>query len=382
MKMTIPTTAVIRSSGFSVFEGRIGGLYLLERNIRLLWHAGIKNLYLDLSDLEKEFYESHIEPRVSSLNGIVIRVNGRFTPKGDHIDLESSHFIQYYHLVRFNAHFIKKGASYLPGKDHDIFVIKRPDEVKKAEKKALEHIRLSAGGFFARNINKRISLPMSLLFSRLSIHPNVLTTANFIIMIIGGSLLWYGGYVYELIAGAIFNFVSIFDGCDGEVAKLNCRFSKFGSIFDTTNDYICLLYYFAGMSYVFYKTSGSGPLIMLAIIGFTGILVMMGAIIAYIRKFSQSGSFVAYIREFLDKLPKSDPFVWITSKLQYATRKEFYSWAAFLACIPGYLYLMVPYVAIVTSVGAISLVVINIRYFPKLPKVKRNIEMTYVSRRR
>jgi phosphatidylglycerophosphate synthase len=382
MKMIIPTTAIIRSSGFSVFEGKIGGLYLLERNIRLLWHSGIKDLYLDLSDREKDFYESRIATRVASLKGITIRIKGRFTPKGDHISMESSHFIQYYHLVRFSEYFIKKGKSYLPGKSHDIFVIKRPNEVRKAEKIALEHIRLSAGGFYSRNINKRISIPMSLIFSRLGIHPNVLTFANFIIMIFGASLLWYGGYAKELIAGAIFNFVSIFDGCDGEVAKLNCRFSKFGSIFDTTNDYICLLYYFAGMSYVFYKKIGSGPLIIIAVIGFSGILIMMGAIIAYIRKFSQTGSFVAYNREFIDKLPISDPFVWIARRLQYATRKEFYSWVAFLACIPGYLYLMVPYVAIVTTVGAISIVVIDIKYFPKLPKVKRNIEMTYVSRRR
>jgi phosphatidylglycerophosphate synthase len=380
MEKQLPKTAIIRSSGFNVFACRIGGLYLLERNIRLLWHSGVTAVHLDLDEAEQKFYSERIFKRVKSLKGMTIVPFSGKALKNEHLLIGSSDFIQYYNLLNFTGYFKKKGSlSFVP--NSEIVTIKNVKQAGKAEKTALEHIRLSAGGFFARTINKRISLPISLFLSRRNIHPNVLTFLNFGIMIFGGSLLWTGGHVSQIISGAIFQFVSIFDGCDGEVAKLNCRFSRIGSIFDTVNDYTCLLFYFSGISYVYYKTIGSGSLIIVAAIGFAGILVMMGAIIAYLVKFSNTGSFVAYNREFLDKLPKSDPVVRFIDWMQYLTRKEFYSWVAFLVSIPGAIYLMVPYVAVSTSVGGILLLILDIRYFPKLPQVRKNTAMTYISRR-
>lgn len=381
MEKNIPKTALIRSSGFPVFDKKIGGLYLLERNLRLLWHSGVSSVYLDLDDAEKDFYEKKISKRVKNLDGMTISFHSGKAIKKEHLLIDSSQFLQYYNLLHFTAYFKKKGLSLAAVSNNEIFVIKNVPQIKKAEKIAMEHIRLSAGGFFARNINKRISLPISLFLSRMNIHPNVLTFFNFLIMLFGGSLLWTGGYISQIISGAIFQIVSIFDGCDGEVAKLNCRFSRIGSIFDTVNDYTCLLFYFSGISYVYYKTVGSGSLIIIAAIGFAGILIMMGAIIAYLVRFSYTGSFVAYNREFLDKLPKSDPIVVFIDYLQYTTRKEFYSWIAFLIAIPGFLYLMVPYVAIVTSVGGVLLLILDFKYFPKLPQMRKNEAMTYISRR-
>jgi phosphatidylglycerophosphate synthase len=380
MEKQLPKTAIIRSSGFNVFACRIGGLYLLERNIRLLWHSGVTAVYLDLDEAEQKFYSERIFKRVKSLKGMTIVPFSGKAAKNEHLLIGSSDFLQYYNLLNFTGYFKKKGSlSFVP--NSEIVTIKNGNQAVAAEKTALEHIRLSAGGFFARTINKRISLPISRFLSKLNIHPNVLTFLNFGIMIFGGSLLWTGGHVSQIVSGAIFQFVSIFDGCDGEVAKLNCRFSRIGSIFDTVNDYTCLLFYFSGISYVYYKTIGSGSLIIVAAIGFAGILVMMGAIIAYLVKFSNTGSFVAYNREFMDKLPKSDPVVRFIDCMQYLTRKEFYSWVAFLVSIPGAIYLMVPYVAVSTSVGGILLLILDIRYFPKLPQVRKNTAMTYISRR-
>jgi len=109
---------------------------------------------------------------------------------------------------------------------------------------------------------------------------------------------------------------------------------------------------------------------------------MMGGIITYLVRFSLSKSFIAYSRDFMAKLPMSDPVVYVANRMQYFTRKEFYSWIVLLAAIPGLLYIIIPYVSIVTFIGSLCVIILNFRYFRTLPKIKGNVEMTYVTRRR
>jgi phosphatidylglycerophosphate synthase len=376
-----PSVAIIRSSGYSVFSKKIGGIFPLERIIRLLWQFGIREIVLDLDKKERIFYDSVIFHRISSLKNIKITAASTSTLKKDYILFESTHFFQYHKLLWFDKEFVKKGKSWIPRNNTDSFVMKNSADIKKGEKTAVEHIRSSTAGFVAKNINKRFSIPMSLVFARLGIHPNVLTALSFGIMLFGGSLLWNGGYWNLLIGAFIFQFISIFDGCDGEVAKLTCKFSRLGALLDTFNDYFALFYYVFGISYVFYKSVSFTFFISSFILCIAGLLIMIAGIVAYLARFSLSKSFIAYSRDFMAKLPMSDPVVFVANNLQYFTRKEFYSWIVFLAAIPGFLYLMIPYVSVVTFIGSVCVVILDFKYFRTLPKVKGNVEMTYVPRR-
>ena len=50
----IPEIAIIRTENTNYnYNKKICGLYPLERNILILYNAGIKGIYLDLSDHEK-----------------------------------------------------------------------------------------------------------------------------------------------------------------------------------------------------------------------------------------------------------------------------------------------------------------------------------------
>jgi len=377
-----PAIAIVRSSGYPVFSKKIGGIFPLERVIRLLWQFGIRKIILDLDKKEKAFYDSVISHRIASLKDIEITTETKASLHKEHILFESTRFFHYHKLFWFKEGFVKKGKAWLPKDDSESFVMKNDFDVKKAEKSAIEHIRKSTGGFVARNINKRISIPLSLLFVRLGVHPNVLTALSFGIALFGGSLLWKGGYWNILAGAAIFQFISIFDGCDGEVAKLTCKFSRLGALLDTTNDYFALIYYIFDISYVFYHAVSFTVFITSFVVCLACLFLMMGGIITYLVRFSLSKSFIAYSRDFMAKLPMSDPVVWVANNLQYFTRKEFYSWIVFLAAIPGYLYLMIPYVSVVTFIGSACVVILNFKYFRTLPKIKGNVEMTYVTRRR
>lgn|GEM_PF-331660 len=378
----IPSLAIIRSVKSDVTHNKVCGLYPLERNIRLLWHAGIKELRLDLNDADMKIYDK-IRHRIRKLRDmkVVLLKNHAGNISKKHIVISSALFFQYHHIVKFDEFFREKGKVVQPVRDKGIFILENSEDIRYAEKIAMEHIRVSAGGVIARNINKRISLPISMRLARLGIHPNYITLFNFLFMLTGALMLWKNEYLWLLAAGTIFQLASIFDGCDGEVAKLTCTFSKSGAVFDTVNDYTCLIVYLAGASYLYYHKAGTFLTGVTIAIVFGGLFVIMGAVILYLVKYSLSKSFAAFAREFLGKLPKSDPIVFLTVKLQYFIRKEFYSWVAFLMAIPGLLYLMIPYTAITVIVAAFLCIALEIKYFPKLSREKSRVEMTYISQR-
>ena len=378
----IPSLAIIRSTETKVSGEKVCGLYPLERNIRLLWHAGVKEMRLELNDADIVVYNKIIH-RIRKLKDMKISLMKKISGSvvRNHIVIESTLFMEYNHIVRFDEFFRKKGKAYHPVKGKDLFVLGKKSDIGKAEKTAMEHIRLSAGGVIARNINKRISIPISIRLARLGIHPNYITLFNFLFMLTGAVMIWKNDYFYLLAAGTIFQLASIFDGCDGEVAKMTCTFSKFGAVFDTVNDHMCLLLYLAGASYIYYIKTGPFIAGVSIVIVFAGAFIIMGCVMLYLFKHSLSKSFAAFAREFLYKLPESDPLVFAAMKLQYFIRKEFYSWLAFLTAIPGLIYLMIPYAMVSVIVAAFLCVGLEIKYFPKLSRKKSRVEMTYISQR-
>lgn len=380
-KGILPKVAVLRSSISSRSSDRIGGLSLIERNIRLLWHSGFDCVYLDLNSKEHQHYIEKVAAKVKPLSGIKIIEAKPSIKDSPILEMSSSQFIQYHQLIEFTSFFSFIKGRYVPVSGNDVFVIKTSLDMRRAENIAYEHIRNSTSGWIARNINKRISIQFSRILARLRIHPNVITIANFIIMIAGACFLWKGGYLNFLIAGIVFQVVSIIDGCDGEVAKINNMFSRSGGLMDTISDYTAVFLYLgiAGMHY--YSVVSHTIFIWTIVFAAFGVIAIVISSIIYIVKYSNSTSFIAYQKEFLTTLPLTDIWVWLAVKGQYFIRKEFYSWMAFFFGIAGILPMMLPYTAVSAFVGAVLVIIADIKYFPTLKERKKKIEMGYISKR-
>ncbi|MGL4368824.1 MAG: CDP-alcohol phosphatidyltransferase family protein [Spirochaetota bacterium] len=376
----IPSIAVIRSGGKGFFDRKICGLYPIERNIRIFYQAGVSKIILFLSGPELAFYEARVAPKVASLKDLEIAVNPKKAPSGKRFDISANTFLQYHQVLRFEKDMKQQDGAWSTG-GKSFIVLKSEKDFVRAEKAAIEHIRRSAGGVIAQNINKRISLPISRILVRTGIHPNVLTFFNMMLMLCGAALLFVDSYWTLFASGLIFQLVSIFDGCDGEVAKLTLRFSKFGSWFDTFCDYLALFLYLAGFTVLFARHSPLWLSILCGVFALGGALVMVASILYYLHTYSVSGSFVAYGRDFTDKLPKSDPVIRFIRVGQYFTRKECYSWIVFFFGLFGILNYILILGAVICFVGAVLLIIINVRYFPTLPKKKQTAEMVYISRR-
>jgi CDP-L-myo-inositol myo-inositolphosphotransferase len=89
---------------------------------------------------------------------------------------------------------------------------------------------------FNRPISIRISvfLVTHPLFSRFT--PNAISLASFLLVLSSAFLFTLKGYWAIVAAGVLLELGSIVDGCDGEVARLTFRTSRFGAWFDTLLD--------------------------------------------------------------------------------------------------------------------------------------------------
>jgi len=220
-------------------------------------------------------------------------------------------------------------------------VVQRFADIKMAENILTEHIRVNTQTFVAREINKRISLPISLMLSRMRVAPNSITIINIFIGLsagIGAAGLTYKGV---LIGAVLFQIASIVDGCDGEVAKLTFRTSKFGQYIDSLSDNLSLAAFLTGMMIHQYRVTGSYVSFVFGGLLIVGALLIILLMIDYLKKRTDSASFVTYDKEFLQKLsPRNTPrFVLCLIKyFKIFFKKDFFSLTFLITAVFGILH--------------------------------------------
>ncbi len=128
--------------------------------------------------------------------------------------------------------------------------IKDESDIKKAEKKLLKSCIKEADGFLSRNFTRPISLSLSRYFSKTSITPNQITYLNLIIGIVSAILVTSSAYFINIFGLLLFEFTVIFDGCDGEIARLKFKSSKKGAQIDTVIDFLIRVMFFTALGIV------------------------------------------------------------------------------------------------------------------------------------
>lgn len=108
-----------------------------------------------------------------------------------------------------------------------------PATRREARGVLLGSLRKSVDGLISRTVNRPISIAISSVLVKTPITPNALSFLTFLMALGAAALMAW----QEFVAGAVLmQFSSIFDGCDGEVARLKYRASKVGAWLDTILD--------------------------------------------------------------------------------------------------------------------------------------------------
>ncbi|MFQ5824540.1 MAG: CDP-alcohol phosphatidyltransferase family protein [bacterium] len=107
---------------------------------------------------------------------------------------------------------------------------------KKTKKTILPSLSKPTDGPVSKYLNRPISNRISKILVNYDIEPNHITIFSFIIGVLAVVLFYTGQYVWILVGGVLVQVSSILDGCDGEIARLKFKQSRFGAWFDKVLD--------------------------------------------------------------------------------------------------------------------------------------------------
>jgi choline kinase/phosphatidylglycerophosphate synthase len=111
-----------------------------------------------------------------------------------------------------------------------------PETRVEAERRLLQATRKPTDGPVSRWINRPISIATSRWLARAHVTPNMMTTLVLVIGLIAAALMTSTDWRLLAIAGVLVQLASIWDGCDGELARVSLRASRFGAWYDTLTD--------------------------------------------------------------------------------------------------------------------------------------------------
>lgn len=267
--------------------------------------------------------------------------------------------------------FLLKKTTTHPASSHwnePVKLVTQFTQKSEATKFLTDKIRRDTPTWIARNINKRISLPISVFLARLRVSPNTITMFNMVIGMAASIGAAGRTYVGLLIGAIFFQLASIIDGCDGEVAKLTHRCSKFGQYIDSISDNLALAGFFTGLMIHVYRVNNHTPYAFVlggAIL--LGFFTILGFMINFLKKNTDSASFVTFDKEFLQKLSANypKPLLLFIKYGKYALKKDFFSLMFLVFAIFGVLPLAFYISAVACWVGVIILIYLNLRPLPR-----------------
>lgn len=241
--------------------------------------------------------------------------------------------------------------------------VENQESVPFIVKRLLNSVRKDTDGFVSRNFNRYVSLWFSKWFLKWHIRPNVISFTNFALGLLSAFLITIGSYPATLVSGLLFQFTSIIDGSDGEVAKLGFMATEKGAWIDTVCDQLTYLLFFIALPIGVYRgsalqatpvtgtwtvqpfaTEASSLQYNNLYLWLTfGILAGMGLVyllmIRFVRRQGGEGSMLKILDQIylwakqpgLKNLPHK-----LAAGVSFAVRRDFFAFAVMVLCIAGF----------------------------------------------
>jgi len=153
----------------------------------------------------------------------------------------------------------------------DYFWIDVDDKIdrKNAELLICNKLKKDTDGPVSRILNRPISLRITKLLLKTGITPNQISVLSTVIGLVGASFFFSGEYFFLILGGMLIHIHSIVDGCDGEVARLKLRQTKYGGWLDAVLDRYVDAAIIFGLAYGYLSVTGD---MTIWIIGFSALI--------------------------------------------------------------------------------------------------------------
>jgi phosphatidylglycerophosphate synthase len=118
-----------------------------------------------------------------------------------------------------------------------------------------------------------------------SITPNQVTIASTMAGLIAAGLYLRNDASFTAIAGLLITLKDIFDSADGQLARAKAQYSRIGRFLDSIGDFLVNFAVFAAIGWVLFSASGDAWMIVLACLGFLGIMLRVSYHVFYLASF-------------------------------------------------------------------------------------------------
>jgi choline kinase/phosphatidylglycerophosphate synthase len=201
-----------------------------------------------------------------------------------------------------------------------------PESLVHAERSLVRSLGKPTDGFISRHFNRKISTRISSLLAKTPLTPNQLSISTMFVCVIAAWFVSQPDYLGLAIGGILFQFASIIDGCDGEVAKLKFLGSQFGEWVDTVADNISYVVFFSAFVYGVYQYSGEARVFTVAWLALGSLVVAVSMIYVYLWS-TGSGSIVSFARALSNEVPveKRGWFHRFSERVKFASRRDFFA---------------------------------------------------------
>jgi len=260
------------------------------------------------------------------------------------------------HAEDLDSLFVTAAGEDLPVPDHSWALVDSGTAAREARRLLRRSLGKPSDGFFSRHLNRHISWSISRLLVRLGVRPTQVTVVNLALGLLSGWLIGRGGYGNTLVAGLLFQFVSIFDGCDGEIARLTFRFSALGTRLDNLCDFVTLVVFLINLPIGLYAATADVQYLVLGAVAILAMAVFYLLLLVRIKLSGHRGNIAEIARQVQDKDKTGQPLGWLDRlgvRLGFIYRKEFVSLYAMAFCLFNLAEVVLWTTVILASVGLV-----------------------------
>ncbi len=208
-------------------------------------------------------------------------------------------------------------------------LVRNEQDITAVEKLLFADVTRKKGGYIAKRLNEPISLWIAKRLAPTPVTPNAVSLVNTILGLLSAALVAYGAshmLYWPLAAGALlFYAVDIFDGIDGELARLTFQSSKRGAMYDTISDNVTVLSFIAATVYAAYTRANDLSLLYaggLALFLFLCVVLYAAAFTAH---YYGRAHLRLYETRFMGRIPPDRPMTRLILSLRHLYTKDIYT---------------------------------------------------------
>ena len=266
------------------------------------------------------------------------------------------------------------------------------ETLREAEKRLLASLRKPADGLVSRHLNRSLSLAITRVLCRTPLRPNHATLLTLLCGAGAACAAAVGDYAFGVLGGFLYQWKSILDGVDGELARLKFQGSALGAWLDTLVDDATNWMFYAGVAVGAYRHSGESTWLYLGLSSVVLAVLVSAVMYHWIWTRKHTGDLLAFewfwenavklvkpsygAKHPNDAMRQGVTFPgergWV-GRLQLLAKQDFFCLLFFVfalaGCLPALLYL-------VAVMGVVLLMLLAIQYLREARARRRPVALS------